>query len=210
MARQLDTYRARAIGTLRRKIGMDDDTYHEMLSTGWDVASCLDLTPEQADTLIEHLTRKRAEAKKVYASAAMHRRLQFHAIRCAIHYIRAEDLKAWSDPDGDGEVLTGDSLRWWIARRWEGSRVTDVYRNMELAIPKAILDRLYTRWINPTSNRFLVEGGFKRRSVAPARCYYRELSADAVRYLIARYREMHAAIDRRAPHIQQSLPTKEE
>jgi len=210
--------RVRLIQTLRAQLGMDDDAYRDMLSLGFNVGSCLDLSVRQADTLIGQLRRalahdsakdarldSRTHFPATYASAAMQRRLKFHSIRCAIHYVRADELHAWSDPDGDGAILIGEDLRRWIAQRWEGMRRSDAYRRVDTPIPPVLLGRLYKKWINPTSNRFLVEGGFKKRSIAPERCYYAQLSSQAVQYLIDRYREMHAAIDQRDQRMQVPL-----
>lgn len=209
--------RVRLIHTLRAELGMADDAYQDMLSVGFGVTTCLDLTIPQADMLIAQLRRAlehgavkrlRSDARTAveYASAPMQRRLTFHSIRCAIHYIRAEDLKAWSDPDGDGAVLTGEELRRWIAQRWEeGVHRGDEYRRVDTPIPPVILGRLYHKWINPNTNKYLVEGGFKKRSITPERCYYAQLSSQAVHYLIDRYRELHAAIDRRDQRMQVPL-----
>jgi hypothetical protein len=218
---RLDTIRIKCIKTLVKESCMDDDTYHAMLANGYNVNSCVDLTPEQADTLIvtlktalghtvnlERVPRRSADGtlaaieggssgvEKQFASPAMLRRIKFHCIRCAIRYASAATLGSYcAEGGGTGEILQGDELRRWLGRRFESIRTDDPYKAVEMPIPGPILRRLYTDWINPTSNRFLVEGGFKKYTIAPEKLYYHELSPEAAGYLITRYRAMHAMID---------------
>lgn len=218
---RLDTIRIKCIKTLVKESCMDDDTYHAMLANGYNVTSCVDLTPEQADTLIvtlktalghkvnlERVPRRTADGtlaainggesstvEKDYASAAMLRRIKFHAIRCAIHYTDQHDLGSFCAEGGTGEILQGADLRRWLARRFESIRNDDPYKNVEMPIPGPILRRMYECWINPTSNRFLIEGGHKKYTLSPEKLYYHELSPKAADYLIKRYRAMHAMID---------------
>lgn len=222
--------RIRAIKTLTTKLGIDDETYRDMLRNGWGVNSSTELTDEQQDTLIVTLKTLagQADARRIprkddasavlqnieqgpkgqereHATPAMQRRLKFHAIRCGIHYTDAQDLGSFCEEGGTGEILQGEELRRWLRRRWDGIRTDDPYRHVEMPIPQIVLRRMYERWINPTSNRMLVEGNFKRYFIDPSKVYYHELSPKAVDHLISRYRAMHAVLDAQDQRAQMPL-----
>lgn len=58
-------------------------------------------------------------------------------------------------------------------------------------LPLNIVRRLYDNWINPTSNRFLVEGEFKKFCKCPTYLRFERLSQEEANYLINRFAAMH-------------------
>lgn len=218
--------RGRHLHTLAVRLGMGDEDYRAALA-GYGVTTSKDLTPRQAGEFAAAMQgaidrieeRRRAtsatptasdvidkieqqaqrepepEHQVTFPTAEMLKRLKFHAIPCAIHYIGLGELGAWRD--SDGMILSGEELRGWLKRRWNGvRRDDDPYREFAAPIPAALLRRLYSCWINQRSNSFLLEGAFKASVKSPTKCYYESLSHAAVMYLIDRYRAMHDTLER--------------
>lgn len=181
---------------------------------GRPVQSCKELTWQQAEAFLGRLESEAAkrglwirstDRPDIHepASDKQFRKIRFHSLRCALHYI---DLSGTTYEDERGVVLRGEELRAWLKKRFAmGSAANGTFR-LPNAIPKNILRMLYNEWINPTANKWLVEGEYKKRVVHPSRLYYNELSSDAANYLIERFKQMDAVLDmERAPiHEQHS------
>ena len=186
--RQAMPHQVKNIGQLRNKIGIDDDTYRAILRQytrpdGEPCESSKDLSEEQAEELCA-LWMTTAESRgiavnlykspaRAVATATQLQTLRARAIRCAIHYGLGDAVY----DVGQGVVLSGDDLRAWALRRW---------RN-KAALPQSILRSLFSRWINPKSNQFLVEGGFRHYVRDTTMCFHDRLTPKEVSYLIKRF-----------------------
>ncbi|MEP7219093.1 MAG: phage protein GemA/Gp16 family protein [Bacteroidota bacterium] len=221
----LDNLRIRAIHTLAKQAGLDDETYREMLATSYNVSSCKEMLAVDADSLIMSLkasvgqkaTLRRVERQEMdqtqtepgaptestYASKAMLRRLRFHQIRCGLHYVE-ERFLGHTVEEETGEIIMGEPLRAWLLHRFNTMQ-SHSFGHVVLPIPPQIMRRMYESWINPKSNEFLVEGGFKRYVLAPDRLFFQELPATQIDYLIQRFRAMHAVLDAQETKAQKSL-----
>ena len=219
-----DPNRGRRLHAIARKIGMTDEDYRNALYVAFGVESSKDLNYDQArqfesqlrrmversriephqeseidaatgDGLADTLDPDGSVAPKIeHATPAQLKRIKFYAIPLAIHYIELDDLGHYRE--GDGAILTGDGLREWLWRRWNGVRRRgDPYRQSPAPVPTEILRKLYHFWINPRTNRMMIEGGFKRYCLNDNKFYYEQLSLKAAQYLIDRYREIYAIVE---------------
>lgn len=201
----------RLIHALIGRLGWDHSDYRAELAyfhhhaTGQPVATSKDLLASQAETLIGRLERE-AVARGIwvpkqrqsapprqetdFASAKELGRLRFHSIRCAIHYAELGTITM----EQNGHVLTGEQLRQWLWGRFEAGRTIGGIAGIKDPIPGNLLRHLYSNWINPRCNEWLVQGGFKQNSRQPTVCYFNSLSTESVRYLIGRMRAVDTVL----------------
>ena len=203
----------RAIHVLQAKLGMADDSYRIALGA-YGVHSSKDLTFAQARAFRTALqmawdSAQRATKANVrhYVTPAIIKRIRFHAIPCAIEY--CPDLGTYVN-DATGEILTGDALRAWMGEQWERGRVLAMQNRWEPTVPQSLMARLYTGWINPKANGWLVEAGFRRSVRQPERLTLTDLQMDAGQLLVDRFRAIHSVLqqrDQRAqPPISEDVP----
>lgn len=194
--RQALPHQIKNLGQLRHKLGMDDETYRAILSQytrpdGKEASSSKDLSEAQAEELTM-LWAKTAESRgivvnlyrsapKGVASKASLDTLRARAIRCALHYALGDAVY----DVGAGQVLAGNDLRRWCFQRWTRKQ----------ALPQNILRRLFTDWVNPRSNEYLVQGGFRQYVRDPSKCFHDRLTPPEVSYLIKRFGLIASELD---------------
>lgn len=102
--------------------------------------------------------------------------LRFYMFSVGLVYA---NMSGWEYLDKlTGAILSGEDLRsLLIYQFYEG----------ETKLPAMLMRRLYDEWINPKSNTFLMEGGFKKLVRDPNKLYYERLSKQEVQYLMNRY-----------------------
>jgi len=131
-----------------------------------------ELTNQQLMELIEDFKH----TPKQYPSKYQLSLFKYYAISCALVYC---DLKAEFVIGHD--VYSGDALRKLLNKDFADNKM----------LPKSIVAHLYSNWINPKSNQFLVEGRFRKKTRKPEQCYFEKLTSQEVQYLIRRFEQIH-------------------
>jgi|GEM_PF-1371603 len=131
-----------------------------------------ELTDEELVQLIKEFRQEPAE----YPSKYQLDTLKFYAISCALIYADLNERFAIN-----GEEYEGNALRNLLIKNFSERKL----------LPKPIIAYLYSSWINPKSNQFLMEGHYRKMSRKPQECYYEKLSRKEVQYLIKRFQLIH-------------------
>jgi hypothetical protein len=192
------------IHVLKSALGIDDDTYRAALAqftkNGKPVESSKELTESQAYQLVAGWNDQATKAglrvnlyhdqpRKV-ASAGQVDKLRYHAIRCAIRYAPMPIYNVNLN-GGEQVFLEGHELRAWCLRRWK----------LKAALPQNLLRQLFSTWINPKGNQFLIDGGYRKyeppqlRRNNPAVLFYNQLTSHEAQYLISRFREIQEKVE---------------
>lgn len=107
-------------------------------------------------------------------------RFRFSVMACAVRYA---DLGRTVHTEQVGESTveySGERLRAFMVTAFNASK-----------LPKSLYAILRSRWVNPTANRFLVEGGFRGPESADSWKFFdHQLTAVECSYLITRFREV--------------------
>jgi hypothetical protein len=61
----------------------------------------------------------------------------------------------------------------------------------KMKLPEVIMRLLYSNWINPKCNDFLIQCGFRKRILHKDKLYYEKLTKKEAKYLIMRLVEIH-------------------
>jgi hypothetical protein len=146
-----------------------DHECHESFGKPYDELSVTELT-----ALID-----RINTDKPNSEAPTKRQLdvfRFYAFAVALVYCNFDD---WDYIDSaTGEILSGEVLR---------RELTETFYDNTARFPTNVVRRVYEEWINPKSNEFLIQGGFRKEARKPNVMYYERLSQQELRYLISRY-----------------------
>lgn len=150
------------------------------------------LTPDEKSELIQHMQdlsgykskyrgkSQQAEKEKI---AKMVARFQYYSMLCAFYYIEKKNLI----PDlhltlkTTGEILQGKALIDYLRKD---------FKENNRHVPRNIWLRIQTDFINPTSNKWLVEGKYKSRVQSPNSLYVNSLKPGELDYLIQRFEQM--------------------
>lgn len=144
------------------------------------------LTDEELQNVIDELredTGFRPHQER-FASRDQLKELRYHALACALVYANFDDF---THVDREtGEMFTGESAR----------AVARAQFNEKQYVQPNIYRFLHEEWINPKSNEFMVQGGFKKFYKSPDRFYYEKLRPQAASYLIQRYLQIHNTLNK--------------
>lgn len=204
MAKQSNrNWQLRRIHTLTKALGMDRETYVEMLVEGWSVSSSKDLDDKQRSTLIGQLTEQAVQAgvwhervphKVERASHQAIKKLRFHSIACAVYRAPLHSFVM-----EDGTVREGPALRRYLVERFNAVR-EQPQREGVAQIPSSMLRYLSETFINPLCNRWLSEK-FERQRGNDSTCYFHELNYKEVQYLTTRWKQFHQVIEAEDPNV---------
>lgn len=216
MSRKSDrNWQLRRIHQLRAALGMDRETYVEMLAGTYGVSSSTELDDTKRAELIGRLTEQAVKAgvwndwqptPVKRASEQAIRRLRYHSLFCAVH--RAPLPAFVMD---DGTTREGEQLRRYIIERFNEVR-DHPQREGVAQIPESILRHLSNEFINPLCNKWLGELTDEPRSGNTL--YLHELSATLVQQLTVRWKQFQAVIEAGDPNVNvpftTTVPTHQE
>ncbi len=151
-------------------------------------SSYQDLNVRQLQIVIDYLRRQNGEQfkyltgnirKREYATPSQIALLRFYQIHVGFVYCNFADSKIF-----DEELKSVFRIQDVSQRYYERFK-------LGLKVPSNILAYMYSSWINPTSHRFLREGGFRRKNKNPERLYYEFLTQKEADYLISRFQQIY-------------------
>jgi hypothetical protein len=204
--RESEQWQHKLIHVLCGKLGMTND-HKEALRGELKVESFSDLPYHEARKLIKGL-EERAVAAGVWkpkpkkgkrgktispddwAAEGTIATLQFYVLACGIHYVEFVPYTA----DG-GVLMQPEEVRAYVRRNFDLGRLEDELK-VKNKIPATILKHMYGSWINAKCNQFLVEKGFRSNIARPHICFFWQLKHGEAQYLINRFREILANIEK--------------
>lgn len=102
-------------------------------------------------------------------------RFRYSAMACAVRYANLDGL---THVEGDVEYA-GERLRAFIVLRFNTN-----------TLPKNLYGALRIRWVNPTANEYLQQGGYRGKAEDLWKFFDHQLRLDECSYLITRFREV--------------------
>lgn len=113
-----------------------------------------------------------------HPSASQLAMFKFYAISNALIYCNFQGV-SWTDI-GTGEILQGEEVK----------KVLRIMFEKKQPLPRNLITWIFTNYINPKSNQFLIEGKFKKYTNNPSALYYERLSTTELKYLIQRFSQI--------------------
>ena len=131
------------------------------------------LSAKELDTVILYLIN----AQRKLATNSQLRMLKYYAFSLALVCLDSDKTMVL---DGGG-TATFNELREGFRRDFEN----------KIQVPKTIMRMLYDEWINPTSNKYLIEGGYKQYCKNPSYLRFEYLTNEECQYLIVRFQKFY-------------------
>lgn len=101
--------------------------------------------------------------------------LFFYMFECALVY---EDFSCYSYRDTETlELHEGNAVRAYLLK----------LHKQKKNLPTNIIKKIYSNWMNPYTNKFLIEGQYRKSAVDASKFYYKSLTKEEANYLIQRY-----------------------
>ena len=141
-----------------------------------------DLTIDELLAAIGKLKSQGPKAEiKQFAGRGLLSALAFYGLAVALVYCDFDDfcmIETAINSDGSPRRMeySGEAARFYA---------NDIF-GTEKMLPGAVTNHLYSKWLNPSINKYLNEGKFRAPARKPERVYYEQLTKDEAQYLINR------------------------
>ncbi len=148
-----------------------------------------ELNISQLLDVINELKRQHGEKVKQYASSRQINTLHFYGLACALTYcdFAGLTLTFGADINGRRDGIEGENLRIWLRNKFDKKE----------KMPANCVQWLFRKWLNPTANKYLVEGEHRKAARNAESLYYESLSIEEAQYLISRFKQMFSNLQHR-------------
>lgn len=133
--------------------------------------------------LIDTINKLNTRIKR-YASKQQVNLFKHYAVAVAVELCEMDEWEYEIERNGEFVIKSGEDLREWLREVVEAGE----------HIPKVVVRRLFSEYINPRSHKYLIEAGFKHVVRNERRMYYERLTSVEMQAIINRWAAIYQEV----------------